>query len=163
MPGDHGDGRLQRIDGIKFDAADERGLIGVERRHDEFSKARFARAEYHRQDAAHGAQFAVQCQLAKRDELLQGEAIDLFVDADERQRDGQVECRPGFTYIGRREIDEQLSGGIGEAGVDYRRAHAFARFAQRPVGQSDDRKVRRSGGAVGFDAHDIALDAEHRS
>ena len=89
-------------------------------------------------------------------------AVDLLVDRHQRERDREIECRPRLAHVGGREIDEQPSRRIGEAGVEDRRAHALARFAERAIGQPDDRKARRARRAVGFDAHDVAFDAEHR-
>ena len=43
-----------------------------------------------------------------------------------------------------------------------RRAHALASLGQGAVGQTDQREARRSRRAVGFDANDVAVDAEHR-
>jgi hypothetical protein len=105
----------------------------------------------------------IECELAQRNKLLQPGPADLFVHPQQRQRDGKVEGRPGLANVGRREVDQQPARRIGKPRVENGSPHAFSRFAQSAIREANDGKARGPGRAVGFDAHDIALDAEHRS
>ena len=102
FPADHRDRARERVDRIQLDAVDQRRFVRVLGRHDEFREAGVARAQHHRQDAADRLQRSIEREFAERDELLQREPVDLFVDGDQRERDREIECRPRLTHVGRR-------------------------------------------------------------
>ena len=110
----------ERLDGVQIEPVDERRLARVHARHDHPGESGVARGQHHRQDAAHGAHAAVEREFAERDELLQREPIDLFVDRDQRERDRQLERRAFLADVGRREVDEQSPRRKREAAVEDR-------------------------------------------
>lgn len=66
-----GDGRMQRVDRVEFDAVDERRFVAIAFGNDQLGKPGVARPQDHRQNAVDGLQGAVERQFAQRDELLQ--------------------------------------------------------------------------------------------
>ncbi len=157
----HGNRTLQRVDRIEFNAIDECCFIGIALRHDEFAKTGVTCAEHHRQYAADRAQRAVECKFAECNKTLDREAIDLLVDCKQRERNGQIEGRPLFAHVGRREVNQKPARRVGEARIENRGAHALARLGKRAVGEPDDRQRRGTGGTIGLNPNDIAFDTKH--
>ncbi len=87
--------------------------------------------------------------------------IDLFVDSDERQSDREIETGSALANVGRRQVYQQTARRIRKSRVENRRPYTFPGLPERPIGQADDREGRRPGRAVGFDADDVAFNAEH--
>ncbi len=64
VPADDGDRAGERVDRIQLDAVDQRGFIRILGRDDEFGEAGVARAENHRQDAAHRLELPIEREFA---------------------------------------------------------------------------------------------------
>jgi hypothetical protein len=79
--------------------------------------------------------------------------------------DRQVEVAAFLQHIGRRQIDRDPLWRQGEAKRIQRRAHPFARFGDRLVGQADDGKGRQPGSDrhLGFDLDDLDPVKRHRA
>ncbi len=108
-----------------------------------------------RQHAGHRQQRAVERELAHRDI---GFRLVLRQHAHRRQkpqRDRQVEMAAFLDEVGRREVDRDVARGQRQAHRGQSRAHAFARFADRLVGQAHDDE----GGQAGGDG-DLGLDGD---
>jgi len=93
---------------------------------------------------------------------LQRQPVHLLVDRQKRQRERQIEARPFFANVCRRQIDEKFSGRKGEAGIEDRGSDSLASFPESPVGEADDHKCRRPRSRIRLDTDDVAVDAVHR-
>jgi hypothetical protein len=98
------DRRSKRIDSVEFDPTNQGCLGGVLLGDDEFGEACVARTDNHGKNAVHRTQRSVECEFSEGDELLQAQAIDLFIDSEQCESDRKIEARALFANVCRREV-----------------------------------------------------------
>ena len=81
---------------------------------------------------------------------------------EQGEGDRQVERRPLFAHVGRREVDGDAPRGELVARVHDRGAHALAALLHGGVGQPDDGEGRRRRHDVGLDGDGVAVEAGER-
>ncbi len=151
--GERADRVTQRRHRRHADVGHERRLGGVGLRYDHTTHTAAAQALDDGQHAADRAHRPVERELAERRYLLPAVAARLARRQQERECDGQVEARPLFAQVGRRQVDRDAPRRELEAAVDDRGADALATLLHGRVGQAHDRE---GGGR----RHDVGLDLD---
>jgi len=96
------------------------------------------------QHAGDAGDRAIERQLAEHDVALQRVGRQHADRRHQRQRDRQVVVAAFLGEVGGREVHRDAPGRQREPQRRQRRAHAFAAFADRLVGQADERKRRHA-------------------
>ena len=100
---------------------------------------------------ARGRSVAVEGQLADERHLRERLRGHVAVRGEDRERDGEVERRPGLREVGRREIHDDVLRREREADVPERRADALAALLHGRVGEADDRQAGKARADRGLD------------
>ena len=99
------EGLAKIVNAINGDPFHHRGLVRVDRRDKDRLLLLAPRFERHRQHAFHRAHCAIERRFADEAVFLERRAIQFLGHGDQLERDRQIEARPFFFDIGRREID----------------------------------------------------------
>ena len=142
-------------------AAEPGGLAAARRRADQAEAVARGR-ERCRQDAAHRADRAIERQLAQRQIAPRRIRRDRTDRDQHRERDRQVEVAALLEQVGRRQVDGDPPGRQADAQSTERAAHALAQFADRLVGQADDRERGQAGADLHLDVDRLDVDAGER-
>ena len=151
----------ERADAVDLQPVHGGGLGGVLFRHDDGAVAALPRLDGHREDAADGAQRAVERELAADEHLVQHRLRDpARARGEEAERDGQVERRALLAHVGGGEVHGDGAARHGEAGVLERGPDAVAALAHGAVGQAHHGPPRQVGFDVGLDLDGQRVDSE---
>ena len=125
------------VHGVDVDALDDGSLARVGGGNDEVLDSFGAGGDGDGKHSLHGAQRAVQAELADQQEV--GDVLDVqrAVCAENADGNGKVEAGAFLLDVGGREVDGDSGGRNVEAGVADGGAYAVARFAHGGVGQAD--------------------------
>ena len=141
------------------DGFERRRLGGVGRRQQDLLEAQPAPEVGDGEAAAHGADGAVEAELAADQPAGEGLLRDLLVGREHRQGDGEVEVVPLLAEVGGSEIDDDGLGFQVEATVLDRGAHPLAALADRGVGKPHDLNLWESVVDVDLDLDGAGFDA----
>ena len=150
--------RLRSGTGSHLQARHQRRLLGVLLGDDQVLVAGPLGSHREGERPADRAQPAAERQLPAhrvRDQPLVGH---LGRRGQQPHRDREVEARSVLVHVRGREIGGQALLGEVEAGVQEGGPHAFARLADRPVGQPDERERGKAAAGVDLDRHLAAAD-----
>ncbi len=131
----------ERADRKDLDSLDNRGLGSIGGRQNQVGNPLGARRDCDRQHARHGAQAAIQAELADQQKLTQVLELQCTVSAENADRDGQIEARAFLLNVRRSEVDGDVRRRNRKAGVLDCRPHPVATLAHRRVRQPDGMEV----------------------
>ena len=121
-----------------------------------------SRLERDRQHAFDGANRTVERQFADKAEIFERRTVDFLGHRDHSERNRQIEARPLFLNVCRREIYRGPSARPVITAIRNRGRDAVAAFFHRGVRKSDDDNDRIAAGAVYLDFHLVSVDAVNR-
>ena len=136
------EGLAQILDAVDGDSFHHGGLMRVRGRNEDRLFLLAARFERHRQHAFHRTHCAIQRQFADEAESFERRPVQFLGHRDHAERDGQIETRAFFLYVGRREIDGGPSARPVIAAVTDRRRDAIAALFYRGIRQANDNGCR---------------------
>ena len=146
----------RRIDPQSLNA---RHFLGVPFRQNNVHNPLLARADDHRQRAAHGVQRTIQRQFAQHQRPRQVHALQLPRRHQDADGNRQIERRAFLSLVGGREIHRQARNGHGKSAVDDGGAHAVAALLDRRIRQSDNLQRRHPRRRVDLHLHCESADA----
>ena len=152
----------EMVDREHVDAADERRLARVRAREQDRALARLRRRHRARERAANPPDRAVERQLAEQAHLAESFLRDPAVCGEHAERDREIEARPGFAEMGRREVDRDPLHRPFLVARENRGSDPFARFLDRRVGQSHQRELGKARGECDLDLDGIAVEPDDR-
>ena len=117
------------------------------------------RLERNRQNAFATPHAAGEREFADDDKIVELVGFDLFAGGEHSDRNRQVEARPFFFHVRRREVDGGLAHRKFVAGVGERGGDAVLGFLDCRVGQADERDERLAVAAVDLDFHHVGVNA----
>ena len=146
-----------RVDG---QALGHGGLGGVFGGQKQLPHAVLHRGQRHRQHAGHGAQRAVQPQLAQKRPLTAGGG-QLALRGHDAHKHRQIVHRPGLAHVGGGQIDGDAAGGPLIVQVLDGTAHPLTALLHGGVRQTHQIELRQPARKVGFDLHDVPRQTGH--
>src|ERR1035437_743555 len=161
--GEQGDHLGQVTDTIHVDAFDHGGLGGVFGGNDQVGDALLASADCDGQRTAHGADGAIEGELADEDVPIQ--RLNRAHGAQDANGNGEIEAGAFLPNVGRGQVDGDAFVGVAETGIDQRTLNALAAFPDGDVGHADHYGVPRVARRehVDFDIDQVSIDAINRS
>ena len=102
-------------------------------------------------------------ELADETEIVEDVRLDFLRGRDHAERDRQIETRPFFFNVGRREIDRRPPARPKIAAVADRGGDAIAAFLHRRIGQPDDDDLRIPAAGVDLDLDFVGIDSVNGS
>ena len=114
------------------------------------------------QNALHGADGAVERELAEHDYAVGFGAFELTARHQNCQSYGQVVMAALLFYVGGGEVDGYSVDGKVQAGIAYGRIYPLPALLYGGVGQADELVSRHSPVYVGFDLHGHPVQADER-
>lgn len=138
------------------------GLRRILRRNDQIRNALLARADGHRQRAAHRPDGAIERQFADQQMPVQpAHGAHRTQDAHGHR---QIEARAFFAHVGRSQIDGHRLIRITESGIDEGALDALPAFADRRVRHADHDEIASRPGRVHIHFHvdGVCVDAVNR-
>src|SRR5579885_641566 len=149
LPVEMGHKLVQRLDGIDDDLLDQRGLDGIDGRHENGFDAFLTRQGDHWQDAVGMAQAAIERKLAQKQVIRY---LLIRVDGARSQQYSygyrKIVGRAFLPQVGGRQIDGDALIGKKAATVLYRRTHPFPRFVDGSIGETDNREGSKPVGDI---------------
>ena len=145
--------------GLIADGVSSYSFLGIPFRQNNVHNPLLARADDHRQRAAHGVQRTIQRQFAQHQCLRQVHAFQLPRRHQDADGNRQIERGALLSLVGGRKVHRQARNRHGKSAVDDGGAHAVAAFLDRRVRQSDNLQRRHPRRRVDLHLHCESADA----